>query len=361
MKKPDSKQINITIDSATIFRIFAVVLAILLILSFINDISKPLVLIFISFFLALALNPAVGWISERLKNRSRIRATGAAYLTVITILIGFIILVVPPILNQTLDFVRHVPNTLEEVKNENTAVGRFVTKYNLQSEVDQLASEVSNKFKVSDAAQPVLSTAGAVGATVVSIITVFVLTFMMLVEGPAWLDRFWALQPKHKRHHRREIAGKMYRVVTGYVNGQLLIALIGGTFTFAALVISSNVYNVSVNTVALAGIVTMFALLPLIGTTLGASIVVLASIFVSVPLAITMAIFFVVYQQIENVTIQPLIQSKKSNMTPLMVFLAAIIGVSAGGVLGALVAVPIAGIIKVLIEDKYQNSLSPED
>ena len=361
MKKPEDKQINITIDASTIIRIFILAIGTLLALAFLGEITKPLILIFIAFFLALALNPAVSWIAGRLKSRSRVRATGAAYLIVIAVLVGFSLIVMPPLVKQTLDFVRDVPGTLEEVKNEDSAVGRFVQRYGLESEVDEIASEISTRFKVSDAAQPVLSTAGAIGATIVSVLTVFVLTFMMLVEGPAWLDRFWALQAKHRRKHRREIAHKMYRVVTGYVNGQLLIAMIGGAFAFVALVINSTIYDVSVNAVALAAIITLFALLPLIGTTLGAAIVVLASLFVSVPLAITMAIYFIIYQQIENVTIQPIIQSKNSNMTPLMVFIAAIIGVWAGGFLGALVAVPVAGILKVIVEDKYQKELAQDD
>lgn len=361
MKKPDNKQINIAIDSATIIRVFLLAIATLIALTFLGHITKALVLIFVAFFLALGLNPAVSWIAKRLKSRSRVRATGAAYLIVISVLLAFVVLVVPPLARQTIDFVRDVPGTLEEVKNEDSAVGSFVQRYNLESEVDEIATEISDRFDVSGAAQPVLSTAGAIGATIVSVIIVFVMTFMMLVEGPAWLDRFWALQPGRKRKHRKQIAHKMYKVVTGYVNGQLIIALIGGAFAFVALTIASSVYGVSVNTVALAAIISLFALLPLIGTTVGAAIVVLASLFVSVPLAVTMAIFFIVYQQIENITIQPIIQSKNSNMTPLMVFIAAIIGVSFGGILGALVAVPVAGIIKVIVEDKYQEALSIED
>lgn len=362
MKKPSSnKQFNITIDSGTIVRLFALAIATLLALGFLNAITRSLVLIFIAFFLTLALNPAVAWIAERLKSKSRVRATGAAYLIVTTVLVAFSVLVLPPLVRQTIDFVDDVPSTLEDVKNEDSGVGRFVQKYNLESEVDEIASEISSKFNIADASEPVLSTAGAVGTTIVSAITVFVLTFMMLVEGPAWMDRFWAFHPKNKRKHRKEMAHKMYKVVTGYVNGQLIIALIGGFFAFIALSIASSIFDVPVNEVALAAIVSLFALLPLIGTTLGASIVVLSALFVSTPLAVTMAIFFVVYQQIENVTIQPFIQSRNSNMTPLMVFMAAIIGVGFGGLLGALVAIPVAGIIKVLVEDRYQKVLNIED
>jgi predicted PurR-regulated permease PerM len=361
MKKTDNnKQINISIDSGTIIKIFVLSIAALLTISFLDEVSRPLALIFVAFFLALALNPAVSWIASKLRSRSRVRATGAAYLMVITVLVAFFTLVVPPFVRQTADFIKNVPQTLEDVKDDDSAVGRFVQRYNLDSEVDELSSEIADRVRGSDAsaAKPILSTAGAIGSTIASILIVFVLTFMMLVEGPAWLDRFWAFQPKNKRKHRKEMAHKMYKVVTGYVNGQLLIALLGGTFAFIALSITSAIYDAPVNSLALAAIITMFALLPLIGTTLGATIVVFSVLFVSVPMAITMAIFFIIYQQIENVTVQPLIQSKHTKMTPLMVFVAAIIGAGFGGFLGALVAIPVAGILKVVVEDRYQKSLS---
>jgi predicted PurR-regulated permease PerM len=144
-------------------------------------------------------------------------------------------------------------------------------------------------------------------------------------------------------------------MVTGFVNGQLILAIIASMFAFFALLISSTLFDVSINAVALAGIVAIFGLIPLIGNPLAATIVIIACLFNSVGLALVMLIYFIVYSQIENVTLQPYIQSKANDLTPLVVFVSALIGIGFGGILGALVAVPIAGCIKILVEDYFAN------
>ena len=194
-----------------------------------------------------------------------------------------------------------------------------------------------------------------VGSAFISVITVLVLTFMFLVEGPDWMRRYWQLHPKQSRKHHKELAQRMYRVVTGYVNGQVLIAAIAGMFAMMTLVIASTVMKVSVNAVALAGIVFIFGLIPLIGNTLAAVIVALVCLFSSVPLALTMIAYFLLYQQIENVTLQPYIQAKNNELTPLLVFVAALLGASFGGLLGAFVAIPAFGCGKILLQDYLES------
>ncbi len=148
----------------------------------------------------------------------------------------------------------------------------------------------------------------------------------------------------------------MYKVVTNYVNGQVLIAAMGGLFASIAIFILSQIFEAPVNAIALGGIISMFALLPLIGTILGSVVVVLACLLVSPPLALAVAIYFVIYQQIENVTIQPYIQSRGNNLTPLIVFAAAILRCRELAVFwGAFVAIPAAGCIKILVEDYFAN------
>jgi predicted PurR-regulated permease PerM len=356
MKSRNKDHLTISVDSGTIIRAIVIVLGALLVLAFIEAISRALIIIFISLFLALALNPAVGWIARKLKSKSRVRATGTAYLMVLLFLVGFFALVIPPLVNQTADFIKDVPGTIQEFKEDDSTVSRLVYQYDLEAQVDRFASDFSSRFQ--DIGQPVLTTAGAVGTAVASAIAVLVLTFMMLVEGPKLLDKFFAIQPKSKRAERKKLAHRMYKTVTGYVNGQLILALLAGTFAFIALMIGSSVFDASVNEVALAAIVALFALLPLIGTTIGAVIVVIACLFVSTPLAISIAVFFIIYQQIENITIQPYIQARTNRLTPLIVFTAALVGVTFAGVLGALVAVPVAACIKILLEEHYKKRLS---
>lgn len=352
-KRLASPPIVINIESRTVVRILVLVVISLLFLAFLENIAKPLTLIIISLFLALALNPAVSWIASQLKNQSRAVATGTAYVLVIAVICLFLSIVVPPLVSQTEKFVRDVPAKVENLTDDNSAVRRFVDRYELNDEISAATENLKNRF--SDISRPALSTASAIGSTIVSAIVVFVLTFMMLIEGPSWLHKAVSVMPKDKREHRRELAKKMYRVVVGYVNGQVIVAILGGVFATTMLFILSHIFDASINPIALGGIIFLFSLLPMIGAFIGGAIVVFACLLVSPPLALAVAIYFIVYQQIENATIQPYIQAKTNNLTPLIVFVAAILGIGIGGFLGAFLAIPAAGCIKVLIEDYYQN------
>lgn len=350
-----NKTIQVSFSNKTILRVVIVVLVSVLTLLFINRIAHPLTLIFISAFLAIALNPAVSYIAKRLKSKSRVRATGVAYLIVVALLVGFIWLVVPPMVKQSVNFIQDLPANAEELKYKDTALVRFINRYNLESELTSTANSIKDNFD--DVGKSAFVTAGRVGSVLVSILTVFVLTFMMLVEGPYWINRAWKLQDPKKTEKRKRAVARMYKVITGYVNGQLLIALIAGFFSFVAMVIASKVLGVSINAAVYASIVTVMGLIPMIGNTIAAVVVVVLCAFTSLPLALIMLVFFILYQQIENVTLQPYIQSKSNELTPLLVFIAAIVGVGFGGFLGALVAIPLVGCLKVFITEFYGDKL----
>ena len=350
-----NKNIHVSITTNTIIRAVIVAVAAILIFKFVSFVAYPLQLIGTAIFLAIALNPAVSWISNKLRSKSRIRATAVAYIIVLFLLAGFLMLVIPPIAKQAVDVAGNIPTTIEDLNNQNSPVVEFIKNNNLANEYTQFVTGVRNNLQnIGAQAVNVLST---LGSALISVITVLILTFMMLVEGPSWMKRFWEMQ-NHDLERRKRIMNKMYRMVTGYVNGQLLIATIAATFALIALLIGSSVFNVSINVVALALIVGLIGLIPMIGNTLAAVIVVFVCLFVSVPLAISMAVFFLVYQQVENDTLQPYIQSKYNELTPLTVFIAALLGVGAGGFLGALIAIPAVGCLRILILELYGHRLN---
>lgn len=353
MSKNESKQ-EITISTRTVVRIIAVIAAFLLFARIAENMVHPLTLIFVSFFLSMALNQAVNWISKQLRIKSRVGATAISYVFVVGVLAVFMALVVPPLISQTQKFISDIPTTVRDLQDNEGAVGNFVRNLNIQDQLDTLASDWSSVL--TKAQGPVVSVANRVVSNLISILTVLVLTFMMLVEGPAWLRVFWKRYPKRRRDHDKMIATKMYQIVKNYVNGQVVVAAIGAGFAIIAMLIASSVFNVStINAVALGGIVFLFSLIPTIGATLAAVVVVLFCLFASTPLAITMLVYFIVYQQIENVSIQPLIQSKGNNLTPMLVFIAAILGIGFGGVIGAFVAIPLAGCVRVLVDDYLED------
>jgi predicted PurR-regulated permease PerM len=161
--------------------------------------------------------------------------------------------------------------------------------------------------------------------------------------------------PPRNRDHHKKIAHKMYRGVTGFVNGQFVLAVVAGFFAFIALEIASHVTNANVNSLALAGIVAVFGLIPLFGNPIAAILVILVCLINSVSLGLIMLAYFVIYFFVENHTFQPYIQSRLNNLTPLTVFVAAVIGVGFGGLLGAIIAIPAASAVKILVEDYFEQ------
>lgn len=347
------RQITVNITNRTIIRMILLIAGAVLFIHFIDEISRPLTLVFVSFFLALALNPVVSWMSRKLRIKSRARATAAAYLTVILVLAGFFTLVIPPLVQQTRDFIQEVPSIVENFQNQDTSLSRAVERYNLNDRLASSANDFASEY--SNFGSALLDTGKRVAGLVISLLAVLVMTFMMLVEGPRWLKLFWATLPDKNRVHHQKLAHKMYKSVSGFVNGQVLLAALAGTTAFIALTVSSKVLDVSINSAALAGIVAVFALIPLFGNLISTALVVLVCILNSFTLGIVVLVFFVIYQQIENLSIQPYIQSRINQLTPLMVFVAALIGISFGGILGAIVAIPAASTIKILVEDQLER------
>ena len=347
------KEIKITFDTVSILKLIGILVAVFLGLVFIMNIAQPLILIVISFFLAIALNPTVSWIAEKLKTKGRVSATGMAYVLVIGFLAAFFSFVFPPIISQTIDFLEEVPSTIQSTKDGDTAIGAFIANYELTDEIDKISRDFGNRF--GDLGGPAIGAANKIVSAIVSTVVVLVLTFMMLVEGPSWIEKYFkSLKPKH-RNRQKMLAKKMYKVVVGYVNGQVLIAALAGFFAALTLFIGSQILNVEVNAIALGGIVALFALIPLIGVILGSIIVILSSLAVSFPLAIIMTVFFIIYQQIESNTLQPYIQSRTNTLTPMLVLISALIGVSIAGLVGAILAIPTAGCIKIYLDDYFAN------
>jgi len=350
----NGRNVTVNITNRTIVRtIFWVILSILL-YKFVGRISHGLTLIFASFFLSLALNPVVSWMSDRLHLRSRIRATAAAYIMVIVLLTIFFSLVIPPLVRQTRTFINDVPQIVQNFENRDTSLSRAAKKYKLDEKLITSAKDFATHY--SNFGSTIFNTGKRVIEGIVSVLVVLIMTFMMLVEGPRWIDLVFAHMPARRRAHNREIARRMYRGVTGFVNGQVILAIVAGIFAFTALEIASRFTDANVNALALAGIVSVFGLIPLFGNPISSAIVILVSLSVSSSLAAIMLIYFFVYYFIENHTFQPYIQSKLNDLTPLTVFVAAILGIGFGGLLGAIIAIPAASAIKVLVEDHFKRN-----
>ena len=175
-------------------------------------------------------------------------------------------------------------------------------------------------------------------------ITIVFLTLFMLLEGPRWVPRMIELFPARMRPEARSIADDVYRLIGRYVTGNLLISLIAGTVTTIVLLALGVPYAL-----ALGLLVAILDLIPLAGATLGAIVVTLVAFSDSTTAGLVVLAFTIVYQQLENHLIQPIVYGRTISLSPLAVLISVLIGAEVAGVLGALVAIPIGGTVQILL------------
>lgn len=350
---------ELTVSNATIIRILMLVIVSFIGFVALRKATHALTLIFTALFLAIALNRPVQWLAGHLPGKRRGNRTAAvalSFLIVVALLAAFIASMVPPIVRQTNTFIKAAPGIVEQVQSENSSLGQFVRRYHLQDQTDAIANQLGDRLK--NVSGTAVSGVTRISSSVFSTLTVLVLTFMMLVEGPAWITLGRRLTPDDKERHLERLTGAMYRVVTGFVNGQVILAALAAGMILVPLLI----FNVSYP-IALMFVVFICGLIPLVGHTIGAIIVSAVALFTSPLSALGVFIYYVTYQQIENYAIQPKIQANSTDMSPLLVFSSVIIGVSFNGILGGLVAIPIAGCLRILVLDylMQRNLLKPEE
>jgi predicted PurR-regulated permease PerM len=360
MKKltPNPK-VEIVISNRTVVRVMIVVVLTLIGLAALQKVSGALILIFLAFFLALALNAPVHWLAEHLPGKrrgSRSLATTLSFLLVVVVLAGFIAAIAPPAIRQVNSFINTVPGLVRDVQDQNSGLGKFVRQNNLENATDNLSDELSNIAKKSGA--HAISTVSKIGTSIFALFTVLAMTFMMLVEGPRWLEVGRRLLPEDKQEYGERMVRDMYKVVRGYVNGQVTLALVASVTILVAMLVLHVPYAS-----ALAVIVFFCALIPVVGHFIGATIVTLIALTHSLVTALAILAFYILYQQIENYVVQPRIQASSTNMSPLLVFIAVIIGVNLNGLLGGFVAIPVAGCIRIWVVDylKSNGRLAPAE
>jgi predicted PurR-regulated permease PerM len=186
-------------------------------------------------------------------------------------------------------------------------------------------------------------------SSIVALLSIMGLTFFMLMEGPGWLKAFWKITPTHKRERYQRLASDMYHAMSGYVSGKLLAAVLAGVTAAIVMFILGVPYAA-----ALALLVALLSIIPVFGATIAAVIVCLVALVATSPQsALILAIFFFVYQQIENNILTPVIFKRTVDVSPLLVFISVLVGTAAAGILGALIAIPITASVQILIKDFY--------
>jgi len=348
-------KVRIEIDTKTFVRFWLVVIGFAFAIMAVYSARTALILLASAFFLAMALNAPVSYLASHLPGKSRVGGTAIAYVMVVALLAAFVFLVMPPIIQQTAKFAESVPSLVDGATTQWRGLDQIVDKYHLEPQVEQAMTSLKNNSVnwAGQLGQNVLSGVGSIASTVASTLLVLVLSFLMLVEGPMWLKRIWGVYNDQERMEaHRNLAHRMYTVVTGYVTGQLTVSAIGATLAGITVFIISLFFNVPSN-LALPTVAIAFtlSLIPMFGATIAGILVALLLGFNDLTAGIVFAGYFIIYQQIENNFISPTIQAKKVELSALAVLASVTIGLYVFGLAGGIISIPIAGCIKVLLED----------
>ena len=353
-------KVRIEIDTKTFVRFWLVVMGFGLAIYSAKD---ALVLLGISLFLALALNRPVAAIAKKLPGKSRLGGTALAYTTLVLLLGCVIWFVIPPIVQQSAKFVESIPSIIDQASSQWRGVNDFIDKNNLRPQVDSMMENIKQQSSswATSVGTNLLSSVGSLASFLGSLFLVLVLSFLMLLEGPTWVKRLWGLyNDEEKMERHKKLVGRMYNVVTGYVSGQLTVSGIDAILSGFVVFVLSLTFPVINSNLAMLTVMATFVLtlIPMFGATIAGALISLLLFFNNMTAGVIYAIYFVIYQQIENNFVSPSIQSKKVELSALTVLVAVTIGLYVGGLLGVLVAIPAAGVVKVLLDNYLEQAKS---
>ncbi|HEV8625071.1 MAG TPA: AI-2E family transporter [Acidimicrobiia bacterium] len=312
------------------------------------ELRRIVALIVIAAFFATILNPMVDALT-RLRIRRGI-ATSIVFLLGVAAFAGLIYTFVRPIYDSGQSFARDIPGFVKRAKTGEGRVGELIKRYNIDEKVAENAPKLQDALK--NAGGPAVRTAQRVASGLLALLTIAVLSFLMLLEAPGIISTFLGLLSPQRALQVRRIGADVAGAVTGYMAGNLLISLIAGLTTWIFLTI------VGVPFAGVLGLWVGFAdLLPLVGATIGAIPTIAIAFLHSTGAGIAVLIMYIVYQQIENHLLQPVVMSRTVKLNPLGVLLSALVGVELAGFVGALLAIPAAGAIQVVIRDLWDERL----
>jgi predicted PurR-regulated permease PerM len=328
----------------TIFTVLGAVLAVALMLHVLSVARQVIVWILIAVFLTMAINPAVDWLQRR-GIKSRAHAELLAMLGLLVAIVGIGALFIPTLVDQVNNFANALPGYVQDITSGRGRLGFLERRYEVVERV-QKAVKGGGAAKVFGFSGVAVTITKSIITFIVGTVTVIFLTVFMLLEGPDWVERGYSLVPARSRDRWRKVGHDVYRTVGGYVTGNLVISLIAGVATTIVLLVMRVPYAV-----ALGLVVAILDLIPLAGATIAAVIVGSVAFLHSIPAGVVVVAFFILYQQLENHILQPVVYGRTVQLSPLVVLIAVLIGAELAGVLCALAANPDAGAIQVFVRD----------
>ncbi|GAC1436187.1 MAG: AI-2E family transporter [Solirubrobacteraceae bacterium] len=324
-----------------IVRVFATVAALCALVFVLYLVRSVLGLIAISIFLATALGPPVD-----LLERIRVpRALGilVVYLAIAASIVGIGLLFVPPVVSGVDSISRDAPGYIAKAR-KNKTFRQYDNRYKITKKIQQEASNLPSQL--SKQAGALSNVTVGVFSAIFQLITVLTIAFFFLLDGGRMVRALLRFARPSQAAQLEEVARDIYRSVAGYVAGNLAISLIAGTVALVTLLILGVPYAVP-----LAVLMAFFDLIPLVGATIGAIIVGLVTLFTDFPTAtIVWAVVQLIYQQVESSVLVPIVYRRTINVSGLLTVVAVLLGADLLGILGALVAIPVAGAVQILAQ-----------
>jgi predicted PurR-regulated permease PerM len=329
-------------STRTTVRVIMTAVAVVAVLYFLYLIRQVLGAIFIAIFIAVALAPVVEFLARRKVPRSL--AIVLAYVALLGSVFGLGLLVVPPIVSGVNGFVDDVPGYVEDLRDSKT-FAKYDDKYDITPKLKEQAQKLP--AHLTDAASGLQAVTVGVFGAILQLVTILVMAFFMLKDGRRAIG--WGIRELGPERGKRaeRILADVYRAVGGYVAGNLMISLVAGVSSYIVMKIVGIPFAVP-----LAVMIAFLDLIPLVGSTIGGAIVAIVAAVVGFPeKLIIWLIFLVVYQQVENNLLQPVVYKRTVQIHPLLVIVAVLIGGSLLGVLGALLSIPIAATVQIIVKD----------
>src|SRR5215216_5928181 len=305
----------------------------------------------IALFLAAVLNPAVNWLQRRHRLMKRPLAIGLTYLGVLLALLLVVGIFVPVLVDQINGFIKFVttaanapqgPTKYIEGLAKDNGLGGFLQRF--EDQLDELRKHLGGLLQnlLSASGQIAISIAGMIAA----LATVLTLTFFLLLGSERYVNAGVGLFAERHQPLVRRILGQAGGAISGYITGNLAISVICGVTTFVVLLLLDMPYAAP-----LALLVAVLDLIPLVGATLGGALLVIVGLFVEPWKAVVLLVYIVVYQQAEGSVLQPIVYSKAVQLNGLVILIALLVGGQLLGIPGALLAIPVAEIIRIVVTE----------
>jgi predicted PurR-regulated permease PerM len=313
----------------------------------------PIAYVVIAAFIAACASGPINLLSRHMKRGA---AIGIVYLAIIVVPALIFVALVRPLVEQTVELVNNLPEYVQDLDDqiqENDQLKKIDDDYDVTGKLDDLSKKLVDK--IGDAAGALVDIGAGIVSSLFAGVTILVMSMFMVARGKLWRDAFLRLRPPREAEAWRRASDAIADAVASYVGGALFQATVAGIAAWLMLVILGIP-----SPVPLAVIIALFDLIPMIGATIGAVIVGVVVLFSGSVLDVVLwALFAIAYQQFENYVVQPRIQSKAVSIDPFIVIIAALVGGTLLGVVGALLAIPGAATIQIALHEylEYKGML----